>query len=74
MMKDKYNIIKKACKFKHRKIYLLVRKDNLEIIRMAWGENYKAAENYFDNWLSDNFVYVTMKDCFIVKVCKKSVK
>lgn len=72
MIKSKYKIIKGACKIKHRKIYLLINKDTLEILRMAWGESYDDAESYFIDWLFDN-TKLLINDCFIVKVCKKSV-
>lgn len=73
MLKDNYIIIKGACKIKHRKVYLLIRKDTLEVLRMAWGVNYEGAKDYFESWLLGNSKF-TMDDCFVVKVCKKSVK
>lgn len=70
----KYNIIKEACVTKKDKVYLLIRKDTLEVIRMAWGVNYKDAHNYFVAWLFDSTGgSLTMNDCFVAKVRKRTV-
>lgn len=70
---ERYNMIKGTCKSKKEKVYLLIRKDNLNVIRMAWAENHYSAANYFDKWLSGLTDSITLKDCFIVKVWKRSV-
>lgn len=69
----KYRIIKDACETKE-KVYLLIRKDTLEVVRMAWGASYKEAHNYFVAWLADTADgNLTMNDCFVAKVRKKSI-
>lgn len=70
-----FNDIKNAClcKTKDEEVYLLIRKDTLEIIRMTWNVTYEEAEDYFSDWLSGLTDSITLKDCFIVKVWKRSV-
>ena len=71
-----FNDIKNAClcKTKDEEVYLLIRKDNLEIIRMTWNVTYEEAEDYFSDWLADLTNNFTVNDCFIVKVCQKSLR